>query len=69
MKLRRALSTTALLLLGTCATTAAALESERATLDNGLRLVLSQQASVPIVSIDCLIDGGARIAPRAPPGL
>ncbi len=69
MKLRRALSTTALLLLGTCVTTAAALESERATLDNGLRLVLSQQASVPIVSIDCLIDGGARIDPRDRPGL
>ncbi len=41
----------------------------RAKLDNGLRLVLSQQDSVPIVAIKCLVDGGARVDPAIHPGL
>ena len=44
-------------------------EVTRTTLDNGLRLVLSEQPAVPIVSIDCLVDGGARVDPTARPGL
>jgi len=44
-------------------------EVSRVTLENGLRLVLSQQTSVPIVAIDCLVDGGARVDPVDRPGL
>lgn len=42
---------------------------ERTTLDNGLRLVLSTQSSVPIVAINCLVDGGARVDPPGKAGL
>ncbi len=42
---------------------------ERHRLDNGLRLVLSEQPAVPIVTIECLVDGGARVDPRDRPGL
>ena len=45
------------------------LEVERATLDNGVQLVLSTQQSVPIVAITCLIDGGARVDPAGKAGL
>ncbi|MFP6665299.1 MAG: pitrilysin family protein [Deltaproteobacteria bacterium] len=69
MRLRQVLSSAAFLFLSTCPTAASAFESQRATLDNGLRLVMSEQKSVPIVSIDCLVDGGARIDPRDRPGL
>lgn len=48
---------------------AAGPEVVRTQLDNGLRLVLSEQPAVPIVSIDCLSDGGARVDPAARPGL
>ncbi len=41
----------------------------RITLDNGLRLLLSRQRSVPIVAIECLVDGGARVDPATRPGL
>lgn len=44
-------------------------EVTRTQLDNGLRLVLSQQPAVPIVAIDCLVDGGARVDPADRPGL
>lgn len=47
----------------------AALETQRHTLSNGVRLVLSTQRAVPIVSIDCLVDGGARLDPADQPGL
>lgn len=47
----------------------AALETERHTLENGVRLILSEQSAVPIVSIDCLVDGGARLDPPGQPGL
>lgn len=42
---------------------------ERATLDNGIRLVLSTQRSVPIVAINCIVDGGARVDPPGKAGL
>lgn len=42
---------------------------ERSTLGNGIRLVLSQQHSVPIVAINCIIDGGARVDPPGKAGL
>jgi zinc protease len=42
---------------------------ERATLPNGIRLVLSQQRSVPIAAINCIIDGGARVDPPGKAGL
>ena len=42
---------------------------ERTTLANGIRLVLSQQRSVPIVAINCIIDGGARVDPPGKAGL
>lgn len=42
---------------------------ERTTLGNGIRLVLSQQRSVPIVAINCIIDGGARVDPPGKAGL
>ena len=42
---------------------------QRVTLGNGLRLVLSEQPSVPIVAINCLVDGGARVDPPNRPGL
>ncbi len=42
---------------------------ERVKLDNGLRLVLSTQSSVPIVAINCLVDGGARVDPPGKAGL
>lgn len=41
----------------------------RLDLDNGVRLVLSEQPAVPIVAIDCLVDGGARVDPPGRPGL
>lgn len=44
-------------------------EVTRTRLDNGLRLVLSEQPAVPIVAIDCLVDGGARVDPPKRPGL
>ena len=47
----------------------AALETQRHTLPNGVRLVLSTQRAVPIVSINCLVDGGARLDPADQPGL
>jgi len=49
--------------------TAGALEVERATLDNGIRLVMSQQSAVPIVAMSCLVDGGARLDPPGKSGL
>jgi zinc protease len=71
--LRTALSSIAVAALGTglFASPAAAggLEVERATLDNGVQLVLSTQQSVPIVAITCLIDGGARVDPPGKAGL
>ncbi len=42
---------------------------ERLKLDNGIQLVLSTQASVPIVAINCLVDGGARTDPAGKEGL
>ena len=42
---------------------------ERTTLENGLRLVLSQQRSVPIVAMNCIVDGGARVDPPGKAGL
>ena len=42
---------------------------ERTTLANGIRLVLSQQRSVPIVAINCIIAGGARVDPPGKAGL
>lgn len=42
---------------------------ERTTLGNGIRLVLSQQRSVPIVAINCIVDGGARVDPPGKAGL
>src|SRR5262249_30868087 len=42
---------------------------EHATLPNGLRLVLSTQRSVPIVAINCIVDGGARLDPPGKAGL
>lgn len=42
---------------------------ERTTLGNGLRLVLSQQRSVPIVAMNCIVDGGARVDPPGKAGL
>lgn len=42
---------------------------ERTTLDNGIRLVLSTQRSVPIVAINCIVDGGARVDPPGKAGL
>lgn len=46
-----------------------ALEASRHTLPNGLRLVILEQSTVPIVTVDCLVDGGARVDPRTQPGL
>ena len=46
-----------------------ALEASRHTFDNGLRLIILEQTTVPIVTIDCLVDGGARVDPRLKPGL
>jgi zinc protease len=46
-----------------------AIEVQRATLDNGVRLVMSQQNAVPIVAISCLVDGGARLDPPGKTGL
>ncbi|MFM8412215.1 MAG: M16 family metallopeptidase [Alphaproteobacteria bacterium] len=48
---------------------AAAPAVERPKLGNGLQLVLSTQASVPIVAISCLVDGGARLDPPGKEGL
>ncbi|MEW6272329.1 MAG: pitrilysin family protein [Thermodesulfobacteriota bacterium] len=48
---------------------AAGPQVERTTLGNGLRLVLSTQRSVPIVAINCLVDGGARVDPPGKAGL
>ena len=48
---------------------ASALEVQRTTLDNGIRLALSQQNAVPIVAISCLVDGGARLDPVGKAGL
>lgn len=48
---------------------AAGPEVERAKLANGLRLVMSTQRSVPIVAINCLVDGGARVDPPGKAGL
>jgi zinc protease len=42
---------------------------ERTTLPNGVRLVLSQQRSVPIVAMNCIVDGGARVDPPGKAGL
>jgi zinc protease len=42
---------------------------ERVTLPNGLRLVLSQQRSVPIVAMNCIVDGGSRVDPPGKAGL
>jgi len=42
---------------------------ERTTLDNGIRLVMSTQRSVPIVTVNCIIDGGARVDPPGKAGL
>lgn len=42
---------------------------ERPKLANGLQLVLSNQPSVPIVAISCLVDGGARVDPPGKEGL
>ena len=42
---------------------------ERVKLDNGIRLVLSTQHSVPIVAINCIVDGGARVDPPGKAGL
>jgi zinc protease len=42
---------------------------ERVKLDNGIRLVLSTQHSVPIVAISCIVDGGARVDPPGKAGL
>jgi len=42
---------------------------ERTTLGNGIRLVLSTQRSVPIVAINCIVDGGARVDPPGKAGL
>ena len=58
----------ALLLLG-LGQPAQALETHRHRLPNGLRVVIAEQKTVPIVAINCLIDGGARIDPRSQPGL
>lgn len=69
----------ALLLSCACVATIAAAASpaagaagptvERATLGNGIRLVLSQQRSVPIVAMNCIVDGGARVDPPGKAGL
>jgi len=48
---------------------AAGPQVERVALDNGVRLVLSTQRSVPIVAINCLVDGGARVDPPGKAGL
>lgn len=56
-------------LLAASPAAAGQLDVQRKTLDNGLRLVLSEQPAVPIVAIDCLVDGGARVDPPARPGL
>ncbi len=69
------LRTTILRLATACLLTAAATSLAagpavtRTQLDNGLRLVLSEQPAVPIVAIDCLVDGGARVDPVELPGL
>jgi zinc protease len=42
---------------------------ERETLGNGLRLAVARQTGVPIVSLTCLVDGGARVDPTDRPGL
>lgn len=63
-----ALVATCLILVGSAAL-AAGPKVTRTQLDNGLRLVLSEQPAVPIVAIDCLSDGGARVDPTARPGL
>ena len=65
---RRAWALLPLLLLG-WVEPSYALEANRHSLPNGLRLVIAEQKTVPIVAIDCLIDGGARIDPREKPGL
>lgn len=65
----RAAACVAVLGAGLPAADAAGPQVTRTTLDNGLRLVLSEQPAVPIVAIDCLVDGGARVDPVARPGL
>jgi len=64
----RCMLLSALLLLG-WVPHAQALETHRHRLPNGLRVVVAEQKTVPIVAINCLIDGGARIDPRPQPGL
>jgi len=59
----------AAVLLDPAAARAAGPAVTHARLDNGLRLVLSEQPAVPIVAIDCLVDGGARVDPAERPGL
>lgn len=46
-----------------------AIATSRHTMGNGLRLIVSEQRTVPIVTIDCIVDGGARVDPPALPGL
>ena len=61
-----------LVLTGVVASRAAAAPGpvvERVKLDNGIRLVLSTQHSVPIVAINCIVDGGARVDPPGKAGL
>jgi zinc protease len=48
---------------------ASRLDVTRTQLASGVRLVLSEQPAVPIVAIDCLVDGGARVDPKDRPGL
>lgn len=57
------------LLLALPSRAGAGLKVERQTLPNGLRLALAQQSAVPIVSLTCIVDGGARVDPKDRPGL
>jgi zinc protease len=66
---RLALLLPLLAVVGARAASAAGPVVERVKLDNGLRLVLSTQRSVPIVAINCIVDGGARVDPPDKAGL
>lgn len=43
--------------------------AERVTLENGLRLVISSDHSLPFVTFQMIIDGGSRLDPRGREGL
>jgi zinc protease len=51
------------------ATRAGGIAVEHVVLANGIDLVLSNQPSVPIVVMTCLVDGGARVDPPGKAGL